>query len=1419
MSDEGVSQVTKSQADRQFPKQFVDKKYLTASQLKKDDLISRLQKLHKFLKKVGDAPDWGKEMLDDIAAALIQKDRLQHKSEDVRLLVACALADIIRIYAPEAPYDDEALKGIFDLFINQLAALGSTDDPSYSLRFYLLERLQSVRAFALLIDLDDQLYMRLYDTFFEVMSEHTSVEVVNHFLDIMSSCLEESEEISLELLEKILAHLLPEQKESHPHAFRLAQALIKGNAQLLETPITEFMSDILVNVKASTSELKDHGHALIWELNKISPNLLLYVMPELEKELTVEDEEKREDTVALLGKMFASDGSRMITSYPQLFNTFLKRFNDVEPSIRRRMVEYATEFIQNLPSLDLADNLFTRVRDTDEGVRAAAVKAICAAASANPIRFKKDVLQEVGMRMRDKKPGIRKQAMVRLAQLYRNLWNRTWSDDDMKKLERAYGWIPTKILHLYFQTDIEIKADVDEVVSWELLSRDKSVKVRTTELLEMLPSFDANAHQALARLLKDKREFQQEFTKYLQVRKGDAGAKDKHEKVGPAVAECFRVFQQYVPGATTRLQALHATKHKELWSALRQLVDEEADFKSVKEAVTSLEAQSKQKGKSKSSTAAKAKASSPAAGAADVLRAITYRLSMGIVSRQAVPLLLTSLRKYLADHNKDYSALLAFLHEVSASYPGFFADATDQLSSLLNEDDAATIDVALRMLAHVGKHGLNWPKDLRRRLAELCTRGTPQQSKHAVRALHCLYPDAASAQKAGGGFLAKLAKSLVDDHLELGKRECGPALAALAHIAKVAPATLAALAPSFLPWVTGDLLTAAPPQRRKNNDTGDASHQARLKALGLRLLANYTLAHHEGKEGATQARETVRLVLETLRNSEPERETDDDADDDAEADKQAQQQSYKPDADRELLRKHAVGAILRLAQVREIEALLEVEDFHLVAHTVRDPASEVREYIIQKLWAGVKHPTRLGLKWVAMLGLAALESDKKRIQRVRAFLANAIRVRRQAVGLVRQEDGRALFSILPEYALPYLIHLLAHRRDWDADVANKFHDSSRVLIFFLEPIITHGDNFTFLVELLKFIKQTKDGIEPGQEERMRILCDIGALYIKQRGAKATGRWLNQKRHPGDLYLPPKFFQLSEHLTERSIQDLEKSYLPLDFSLPSGRSNLIYTEKTPARTTVPVSPKKTPAAKTPKRKRADKGDELDFDEEEEEQAGKGSKKKGKATPKGKGKTTTTPSSAKGKGKGKTPTSAAKRRRTAKDESDQEEEEEEEAEEMDAEEPKKAAKARVAKRKRSTTPTTKKGKQKKASEDEEEEVEEEEEGSPAKKRKTAAATKKGRTSAPATKGNKKTKKTKKSDDEEEEEEKEATTTKSRGSKGKTASSSSSSRKSTTTKGKKNKSDESDEPEEKEEQEEEQEELPVTHKATRRGRGGRR
>jgi len=32
------------------------------------------------------------------------------------------------------------------------------------------------------------------------------------------------------------------------------------------------------------------------------------------------------------------------------------------------------------------------------------------------------------------------------------------------------------------------------------------------------------------------------------------------------------------------------------------------------------------------------------------------------------------------------------------------------------------------------------------------------------------------------------------------------------------------------------------------------------------------------------------------------------------------------------------------------------------------------------------------------------------------------------------KEKKSTFGILPEYVLPYLIHFLAHRNDWDEDV-------------------------------------------------------------------------------------------------------------------------------------------------------------------------------------------------------------------------------------------------------------------------------------------------------------------------------------------------------------------------------------------------
>jgi hypothetical protein len=45
--------------------------------------------------------------IEHLAEAVGSDWLIQHKNKDVRLLVACALADILRIYAPDPPYGED----------------------------------------------------------------------------------------------------------------------------------------------------------------------------------------------------------------------------------------------------------------------------------------------------------------------------------------------------------------------------------------------------------------------------------------------------------------------------------------------------------------------------------------------------------------------------------------------------------------------------------------------------------------------------------------------------------------------------------------------------------------------------------------------------------------------------------------------------------------------------------------------------------------------------------------------------------------------------------------------------------------------------------------------------------------------------------------------------------------------------------------------------------------------------------------------------------------------------------------------------------------------------------------------------------------------------------------------------------------
>ncbi|KAL6073815.1 Sister chromatid cohesion protein pds5, variant 3 [Balamuthia mandrillaris] len=983
-----------------------ESKLLTAefvsASLSKAELLRRLGKLYKFLKSMKQ-DNRSKSMLDSTAATLVQKELLTHKNSEVRLLTACCLADIIRIYAPDAPYDHSMISQVFQLFIQQLQRIGEVEDESFHLRFALLEKLAVVKAFIILVDKEDELLVQVFKTFFDAITPEHSVLVVTHMLDIMTSCLEECEEIPLELLDAILVNLLAKNKQEHPPSYLLARQLVQGCAELLQAAITQFLQSALVDANTSESELKDYAHELIWELNKISPTILLYVLPELERELKVEDLSKRKSVVKLLGEMFSAEGSLLPTSYPQLFNTFISRFNDIEPDIRLLMIQYVPQFIKNHPASHKSINeaLQKRLRDLDEKVREAAVVAVCESAIFDPQALTNQILQEIGLRMRDKKLSIRTAAITKLAVLYRELVEKwgpqiSWKPSHQNK----FGWIPNSILHCCYQTDMAIRLLVEQILAEELLPKGAEVEERTRILVNLLPSLDEHAVIALSRILKDKKTFQTEFQAYLKARSRLTKSDGDDRQIDEQITNRITSLANKLPGSTARFQALHNLKVSQIWKGLALLADTDVEYQQVVTAEEDI---------------FKGYRSKSSAGM-EYLKLVVQKLSMNIVSQDCLPFLFAELKSLgkQSDQEKSAQAALKFLKELSSTFPSLFKGSLSDLSTLLEDEDPLLVDTVLEIFASVGgqlKRTSRLKKTLEKRLCQFAMEGSVSQAKCAVKAIH-------SVCREDKGMLAKLMRnlfSLITDPSKVAPS----ALQSLAQLAKMDADTFLS-SPSqdrVVSFVMEELIVEAFPRTKNSRDK--PSKLCIKKVLGMKLLVNYLRACHDA-EGEDVDLNVPKQALELAYDI---------------IEKNGEIVANTSTADAEKLVQCASSSILKLARYKYYDRLMSPEQIQAIAMVLKHPSFEVRDAMLDELWKGLKD-LKLPLKYLSFFALAALDPQRKLAHKAKSYLTACIRVRREklkALSSSNKSSASILPALLPEYALPYLIHLLAHRKDWKED--------------------------------------------------------------------------------------------------------------------------------------------------------------------------------------------------------------------------------------------------------------------------------------------------------------------------------------------------------------------------------------------------
>ncbi|KFM69551.1 Sister chromatid cohesion protein PDS5-like protein B-A, partial [Stegodyphus mimosarum] len=248
--------------------------------LSTDDLVRRLKECAQSFQNMSQEDD--NSAYIPLAMHLASENFLEHPSKDVRLLIACCIADVFRVFAPDAPYKDpEQLKAIFYFFIEQLQGLEDPKDTIFKRYFYLLENLAWVKTFNICIELEEnqQIFTKLFHLIFSIVNDNHSTKVKNFMLDMMCPLILEADTISQPMLDIILDQIVEPKKTQNKNSYNLSRDIIKRTQVTLEPYVHAFFNNALILGKVE-SILLPKLYDLIYELNAICPSMLTAILPQ-----------------------------------------------------------------------------------------------------------------------------------------------------------------------------------------------------------------------------------------------------------------------------------------------------------------------------------------------------------------------------------------------------------------------------------------------------------------------------------------------------------------------------------------------------------------------------------------------------------------------------------------------------------------------------------------------------------------------------------------------------------------------------------------------------------------------------------------------------------------------------------------------------------------------------------------------------------------------------------------------------------------------------------------------------------------------------------------------------------------------------------------------------------------------------------
>ncbi|BFG24802.1 hypothetical protein CerSpe_110760 [Prunus speciosa] len=213
-----------------------------------DELLRLLDDANDLLDNVEQVPPRSmQDALLPLMKALISNELLRHSDVDVKLSVASCLTQITRITAPDAPYDDERMKEIFQLTVASFENLSHESSRYYTKAASILCIVAKVRSSLLMMDLDcDALILEMFQHFLKITKSNLPDAVFSAMETIMTMVLDESEEIPLDILKALLSSVRKENQDQtvSPISWKLGEKVIENCSAKLKSYLVEAVKSV-----------------------------------------------------------------------------------------------------------------------------------------------------------------------------------------------------------------------------------------------------------------------------------------------------------------------------------------------------------------------------------------------------------------------------------------------------------------------------------------------------------------------------------------------------------------------------------------------------------------------------------------------------------------------------------------------------------------------------------------------------------------------------------------------------------------------------------------------------------------------------------------------------------------------------------------------------------------------------------------------------------------------------------------------------------------------------------------------------------------------------------------------------------------------------------------------------------------------